>query len=119
LADWLKRLRAWLLSLWSWEPTAWGIPRGLAAFLVLFALGMTAVSLVGDQGLVAYWLLRSEEADLRTSVSQLEAREAQLLREIDALRTDPGYIEQVARQQLGFVKPGEVVVQLPPAAEDE
>ena len=104
-------------ALWGRAPTAWGLPRGLALFLFVFALGMLAISLVGDQGLIAYWMLRSEEAALRRDVTRLEAREAELVREIEALRSDPSYIEQVARRDLGFVRPGEVIVQLPPARE--
>jgi len=115
-----RRLRERFLALWSWEPSAWGIPRGWAAFVVLFFAGMIVVSLVGEQGLVSYWLLSKESRTLAEHVAGLEERETELLREIDALRTDPGYIEQLARRQLGFVKPGEVVVQLPAAqARDE
>jgi cell division protein FtsB len=105
-------------AIWDWAPTAWGLPRGLALFLLVFALGMLAISLVGDQGLIAYWMLRSEEAALRSDVTRLEAREAELVREIEALRSDPAYIEQVARRQLGFVRPGEVIVQLPAPREE-
>jgi cell division protein FtsB len=91
-----------------------GLPRGLAPFLLVFAAGMLIVSLLGDQGLVAYWMLRAEEEALRRNLVRLEAREAELLLEIEALRTNPAYIEQVARRELGFVRPEEILVQLPP-----
>ena len=99
--------------LWSWERSAFGLPRALLSFLLLFAFGMMLISLVGDQGLAAYWMLRAERESLQQDVKALEARERELLLEIEALRGDPAYIEQVARRELGFVKPGEVIVQLP------
>ena len=100
-------------ALWSWERSAFGLPRTLVSFLLLFAFGMMLISLVGDQGFAAYWMLRAERETLRLDVKTLEARERALVQEIEALRADPAYIEQVARRELGFVKPGEVIVQLP------
>jgi cell division protein FtsB len=35
---------------------------------------------------------------------------------VTRLRTDPDYIEQVAREDLGLVKPGEKVLKLPPSS---
>jgi cell division protein FtsB len=106
-------LAARLSALGSWERSALGLPRVLWSFLAVFLLGIVLVSLVGDQGLVAYWMLRAEREALRREVAELESRERALLREIEALRSDPSYIEQVARRELGFIKPGEIVVQLP------
>jgi cell division protein FtsB len=100
-------------ALWSWERSAFGLPRALLSFLVLFALGMLLISLVGNQGLIAYSMLRAERQTLQQDVEALHARELALAREIEALRGSPAYIEQVARRKLGFVKPGEIVVQLP------
>ena len=86
----LLRLR----TLWSWERSAFGLPRALVSFLVLFVAGMALVSLVGDQGLVAYWMLRAEREQLKQDVQAHQTRERALLREIEALRSDPSYIEQ-------------------------
>ena len=92
----------------------WGVPRTFVVFLIVFAAGMLLISLVGDQGLVSYWMLTSERDQLRAEVTRLEARHAELQRVIHALRSDPEYIEQLARRDLGLVRPDEVIVQLPP-----
>jgi hypothetical protein len=44
--------------------------------------------------------------DLTISVEKLE-------RDVQRLRTDSRFIEQVARQKFGFVRSGEVVIKLP------
>jgi cell division protein FtsB len=49
-------------------------------------------------------------------VGALRADTARLTAEVDRLRTDPEYIEQIAREKLGLVKPGERVYKLPPAS---
>jgi cell division protein FtsB len=54
-------------------------------------------------------------ASLEREVGVLRADTAKLTAEVDRLRTDPEYIEQIAREKLGLVKPGERVYKLPPA----
>ena len=38
-------------------------------------------------------------------------RPTELTADVDRLRTDPDYIEQIAREELGLVKPGETRAQ--------
>ncbi|MCH8841388.1 MAG: septum formation initiator family protein [SAR324 cluster bacterium] len=90
------------------------LPRASWIFLAVFAAGMALISLIGDQGLIAYRELRSEADRLRVDVVQMEARKIDLVRIIKSLHEDPDYIEQVARQKLGLVRPGELVLQIPP-----
>jgi cell division protein FtsB len=61
------------------------------------------------------WALKKEVASLEREVGVLRADTAKLTAEVDRLRTDPEYIEQIAREKLGLVKPGERVYKLPPA----
>ena len=109
----LRALRA-IAPKWPDASAGLTLPRGLWIFLAVFAAGMALVSLVGDQGLIAYRELRSEADRLRVHVVQMEARKSDLLRVIKSLHDDPDYIEQVARQKLGLVRPGELVLQIPP-----
>ena len=99
---------------WPSVSAGLALPRGIWIFLAVFAAGMALVSLVGDQGLIAYRELRSEADRLRVHVVQMEARKSDLVRVIKSLHEDPDYIEQVARQKLGLVRPGELVLQIPP-----
>jgi cell division protein FtsB len=55
---------------------------------------------------------RAEHARLEAAVAAAEVDNARIAAEIEALRNDPGLIEQVARQELGMVRPGEVVLTL-------
>lgn len=90
-----------------------GLPRYSAAFVLLFMVGMLLISLFGDQGLIAYYRLKAEARQLRGDVAALSERQGELAREIRALRDDDGYIEALARQRLGLVRHGEIVVQMP------
>jgi len=90
-----------------------GVPRAFVVFLVCFGLGMIVISLVGDQGLIAYLRLQREASELRERVDALTAREQRLRLEIKALHDDADYIEQVARRQLRLVRPNEIVIELP------
>ena len=75
---------------------------------------MTVPTLVLDeQGLPRYRHLRSELEELRTSNEELTHEIAALKREIDALRTDPSYVERIARDELGMVREEELVFQFP------
>ena len=74
---------------------------------------------MGDQGLIAYLRLQHEAGELRERIDTLSAREQRLRLEIKALRNDADYIEQVARRQLRLVRPGEIVIELPPANNEE
>ena len=107
----LGRLRNWLRE----DDGSWheGPPRPFLLFLLVFGVGIVVVSLLGDQGLLAYYGLRREESHLKTEIGQLQRQESDLAARIQALRSDPQYIEQLARQRLGLVKPGETVLQLP------
>ena len=107
-------------SLGRWIPdrfrdsTPAGLPRAFWLFFAVFAVGMVLISLVGDQGLIAYWRLNREARELRHTVEGLQTRRYELHRSIRALHEDLDYIEQLARRNLGLVRPGEVVLQMPP-----
>ena len=82
------------------------------------ALAALAVSFAayGGQSLTRVWTLKKEVESLEREVGALRADSARLAAEVDRLRTDPDYIEQIARDKLGLVKPGDRVLKLPPAS---
>jgi cell division protein FtsB len=84
--------------------------------LVAAGIVLSAYLLVSGGGnLFHSFRLVDDEARLRQEVAELRSREARLTEIRDALRSDE-YIEYVAREVLGLVKPGEtvVIVQAPP-----
>jgi cell division protein FtsB len=91
------------------RPTAALLPFSLMVMAI-----MTVPTLVLDeQGLPRYRHLRSEVRELRESNEQLVREIATLKSEIEALRTDPAYIERIARDELGMVRAEELVFQFP------
>ncbi|HEX2328455.1 MAG TPA: septum formation initiator family protein [Candidatus Angelobacter sp.] len=84
-----------------------------AAILALMCvLGYHAV--FGANGLLAYEAKRRESQDLQRQLQSLEQQNAQLQDRIKGLKSDPKAIEKEAREQLRYVRPGEVVYTLPP-----
>jgi cell division protein FtsB len=72
----------------------------LAVVLCVLALALTVPlrQYVAQRGKVAQ--LRAKQAQAQARVDALEARKAQL--------QDPAYVEELARERLHFVRPGEV-----------
>ena len=77
---------------------------------LLFSL-LTAIlianALVGDRGLPATVRIRSEHRELETAIAALRATNRRLQLEAERLRNDPAAIENLARRELGLVRPGE------------
>ena len=57
-------------------------------------------------------VLRSELQDIRARRAELTAENAELRREIDGLRQDPSVIEDIAREDLGMVRPDEIIIRV-------
>lgn len=79
---------------------------------LLAALGLTLVSMADADGFRRYYRLRGDLRALEEKNRALEQANTTLLREITLLRTDRRARERVAREELGYVKPGEVVFNL-------
>jgi cell division protein FtsB len=59
--------------------------------------------------------MRADIMRLQTQLQIEEASSKQLQAEIDALRNDPNAIERLARERLGYARPGETVIHFEPA----
>lgn len=69
-------------------------------------------------GFVEIWRLRVEIHQVKEEIVEAEARNEQLRKELHYLQSDE-YIEKVAREELGLVKPGETPVILTSPSEAE
>ncbi len=77
--------------------------------LALAIAGVTASTLLGEHGIAHLLRLRAERRELgRAAFTLLHANE-RLRDDIHRLRSDDLYLERLARQQFGLVKPNEVV----------
>jgi cell division protein FtsB len=63
--------------------------------------------LAGDRGTLALIRARQQHARLSTQVDAARADNARLRNEIRRLTEDPAAIEEIARRELGLIKPGE------------
>ncbi len=83
---------------------------------VVVVLALAVMSVVGNRGLIRLYHLRQERAALEREIEQLSAAKAALAAEVQGMRIDPSRIEAIAREDLGLVKPGELVFEFPSAA---
>jgi cell division protein FtsB len=65
--------------------------------------------LVGDRGLLAMMRARKEYDDLAATIVRSRSENDRLRDQARRLREDPGAIEEIARRELGLIKPGEKV----------
>jgi cell division protein FtsB len=80
-------------------------------YLLMFGTVVLLVdALVGERGLVATTRARQEAAELKAAVDALRAENAQLAETARELEGDPSAVEEAAREKLGLIKPGEVLV---------
>lgn len=88
----------------------------LLAVVGFLLLNLMLVIVFGDKGLVDLNHSRGRRDALRSKNGQVAAENLRLSREIHRLRNDPAYVEHVARQDLGMIGPGEIVLRFAPEA---
>jgi cell division protein FtsB len=77
--------------------------------LVFVTLVLVVDALVGEKGLIESMRVRRQYRDVATSLETLRRDNIRLREEARRLREDPGAIESMAREQLGLIRPGEVL----------
>lgn len=85
------------------------------AICMLVAAYFAGHALFGASGLMALGSIRSERSTLEAENTRLAAEKAAIERRIALLnpaRVDPDYADELVRQQLGVIRPDEVVVPL-------
>ena len=75
----------------------------------IFLVVMLALAIVNDRGFLAMWGMQRDVTQLAGVVRTIEQENQDLLRNIERLHSDMGYIEKIAREELGLVRPGELV----------
>ncbi|MGH7301392.1 MAG: FtsB family cell division protein, partial [Candidatus Rokuibacteriota bacterium] len=89
--------------------------RGRPLLLAAFGAAALMTLTYGGQSLARVWQMKHEVESLEREIVTLRAETGRLTAVVNRLRTDPEFIEQVAREDLGLVKPGERVLKLPPS----
>jgi cell division protein FtsB len=86
---------------------------GIAAAVVLAGLAFQA----GEYGMLDWLKLRSQLAEERRAVRELERQLDSLQRRARALETDPAAQERAAREQFGMIRKGELLYRLVPTVD--
>ena len=81
--------------------------RALQYAIVFVSCVLVVDAIVGEKGLIAMIKARQEYQMLEESLGRARADNARLREEARRLREDPMAIEEIARRELGLIKPGE------------
>jgi len=81
-----------------------------ASVTIAFVLATWSASAEG--GFRRYLSLSTQVETLRAKNKATADENQKLLKEVNALRADPKAIERAAREELGFIRAGEVVINL-------
>ncbi|MBI2926858.1 MAG: septum formation initiator family protein [Verrucomicrobia bacterium] len=87
----------------------WGKLSRIVVFLLVVA-GVLAVAVWYYPVIKHNERLRQENLKLDVQIQQEEETARQLKVSLDALRNDPKTVERLAREKLGYAKPGETVI---------
>ncbi len=84
----------------------------LLSLAILTLVTLLLAIIFGDQGLADLQLLKKKLDVLVQKNKKLEHENLSLYNEIDRLRHDPEFIENVARKELGMIRKDEVIFKL-------
>jgi cell division protein FtsB len=94
--------------------------RAIQYALMLIGCVIVIDALVGEKGLLAMRKARQQYHALETALSSAKAENVRLREEARRLQNDSSAIEDLARRELGLMKPGEklfIVRDVPPATD--
>jgi cell division protein FtsB len=83
--------------------------RALQWLLGFVTLVLIINALVGERGLMETLRARRQHHELVTAIDRLRTENSRLRDEARRLLSDPSTIEALARQDLGLIKPGEIL----------
>ncbi len=87
-----------------------GLQRRTVHLLLVFVTVVLVVdALVGDKGLMESMRARRQDRELTASLESIRRENVQLREEARRLKEDPGAIEILAREELGLIRPGELL----------
>jgi cell division protein FtsB len=83
----------------------------IGAIIIFF--GLIGIGLFSDQGLLKLRRLRAERTRLDQQSQQIKDENTSLAQRIELLRKDISFVEKLARQKLGMIKPDEMIIKFP------
>lgn len=89
------------------------IVRIAVAVFGLLTVAMLLLAVFNDKGVLQVHDQARKLTAIESDISKLDTENKELSVEIQALRSDPGTIEKIGREELKLVKPGEIVLVTP------
>ena len=86
-------------------------PRVLGS-LALMVLAVAVATYAGNQ-VLRVMQMRREIATMERDIAALRGRSEELSRTVERLRNDPAFVEKLAREEFGMVRPDETVLKFP------
>lgn len=86
--------------------------RALVFLLIFVSTALLANAIVGDRGLLATRAAKRTAVALETEIQRIQQENSALRERANALRTDPKAIEDAARDSLGLMREGELLILL-------
>lgn len=83
--------------------------RAFQYLLIFVTVVLVMDALIGDRGVLERLRARKQFQEVSQSIEALKQENAQLRNDVRDLRDDPSAIESLAREELGLIKPGEVL----------
>jgi cell division protein FtsB len=84
--------------------------RRVARYVLAFVTVVLVIDAIfGEKGLIALLNARRDFAAVEAALAQARAENTRLREDARRLREDPSAIEEIARRELGLIKPGEVL----------
>ena len=81
--------------------------RKIKFLIILTTAVLVGNSIVGERGLIVMLRANREVSALSEAISSLQVENTILRKEIRELQEEPWTIEELARQELGLIEPGE------------
>jgi cell division protein FtsB len=84
----------------------------LLAVAIISMFLMLLFIIVGNNGLIDLYRLKTKKDHLVSKNGQLTKNNLSLYREIERMKNDPKYVENVARKELGVIGKDEVIIKV-------
>jgi cell division protein FtsB len=80
---------------------------------VVVAMLTLGLAIYGGNQVLRVTHMRRDIEAMERDIVTLRARADELSRAVERLRNDPAYVEKLAREELGYVRPDETVLKFP------
>jgi cell division protein FtsB len=107
----VKRIREFSMS-----DTGAYLRQNARQILGLALLALLVHDVFGPHGFIAMRRTQKEIEQIREQIGKVNNENKTLTEQVNSLKTDPKFIERIAREEMGLARPGEMIFKIPDAA---